>query len=202
MVIEQKLRSRGVLSNEGVICSFFGEIEYFDVMINSKYLQTAQCFVAVYSVTNRTSFEQIPDFLNQALRVKDVDTKKLPIVVVGNKSDLESEREVSKEEGRKCADIYDAIFLETSAKKNENVERVFLRAFREILYKNEGEEYFRGEEWQKEDHSKTPEDFKRVVVCLVISLKRMENEKNFKFPKPLLFALLKLIFEHYKDRKI
>ena len=43
----------------------------------------------------------------------------VPIVLVGNKTDLHMERVVSTEEGRKRAEQWNAVFLETTAKQNE-----------------------------------------------------------------------------------
>ena len=43
----------------------------------------------------------------------------LPMVVVGNKTDLHREREITYEEGKRLADEWGALFLETSAKRNE-----------------------------------------------------------------------------------
>ncbi len=49
----------------------------------------------VYSITSRQSFDEILVFQQQILRVKDKDD--FPIIVVGNKCDLEGERQVSKQ---------------------------------------------------------------------------------------------------------
>ena len=49
-------------------------------------------FLLVYSVTERDSFDLIRTYHEQILRVKD--TESVPIVLVGNKSDLESDRTV------------------------------------------------------------------------------------------------------------
>ena len=57
-----------------------------------QYMRSGQGFLCVYSITNRGSFEEISSFREQILRVKDAD--KVPMVLVGNKSDLDSERQV------------------------------------------------------------------------------------------------------------
>jgi GTPase KRas len=49
-------------------------------------------FLLVYSITERDSFKVIESYHQQILRVKD--TQAVPIIVVGNKSDLERERRV------------------------------------------------------------------------------------------------------------
>jgi GTPase SAR1 family protein len=57
-----------------------------------QYMRGGQGFLCVYSITNRGSFDEIAAFREQILRVKDAE--KVPMVIVGNKSDLEGERQV------------------------------------------------------------------------------------------------------------
>lgn len=56
-------------------------------------MRTGEGFLCVYSITSRSSFEEISTFQQQILRVKDKDT--YPIIIVANKCDLENERQVS-----------------------------------------------------------------------------------------------------------
>ncbi|KAI0234023.1 RAS1 protein, partial [Massospora cicadina] len=57
------------------------------------YMRTGEGFLLVYSLTSRESYEEITTFHEQILRVKD--REKFPMVIVANKSDLETERQVS-----------------------------------------------------------------------------------------------------------
>lgn len=63
--------------------------------MREQYMRTGEGFLLVYSITSRQSFEEIVTFQQQILRVKDKDY--FPIIVVGNKCDLEHERQVSTE---------------------------------------------------------------------------------------------------------
>lgn len=63
--------------------------------MREQYMRTGEGFLLIYSITSRQSFEEIMTFQQQILRVKDKDY--FPIIVVGNKCDLESERVVLKE---------------------------------------------------------------------------------------------------------
>jgi len=65
--------------------------------MREQYMRTGEGFLLVYSITSRQSYEEIVTFQQQILRVKDKDY--FPIIVVGNKCDLESERQVSTEGG-------------------------------------------------------------------------------------------------------
>lgn len=70
-----------------------GQEEYS--AMREQYMRTGEGFLLVYSITSRESFEEIRTFQQQILRVKDKDI--FPMVVVGNKLDLASERKVSVE---------------------------------------------------------------------------------------------------------
>lgn len=63
--------------------------------MREQYMRTGEGFLLVYSITSRQSFEEITTFQQQILRVKDKDY--FPMVVVGNKCDLEGEREVTRQ---------------------------------------------------------------------------------------------------------
>ena len=56
-------------------------------------MRSGEGFLLVFSVTDRTSFEEVSRFHKQILRVKDRD--EFPIMLVGNKADLQQQRVVS-----------------------------------------------------------------------------------------------------------
>ena len=56
------------------------------------YMKNGQGFVLVYSITAQSTFNDLQDLREQILRVKDTDD--VPMVLVGNKCDLEDERVV------------------------------------------------------------------------------------------------------------
>lgn len=60
--------------------------------MREQYMRTGEGFLLVYSITSRNSFEEISQFHQQILRVKDQDS--FPVIVVANKCDLEYERQV------------------------------------------------------------------------------------------------------------
>jgi len=121
-------------------CVIDGEVALLDVLdtagqeeysaMREQYMRTGEGFLLVYSITSRNSFEEITQFHQQILRVKDRDY--FPVIVVANKSDLESERQVSTNEGTDLARHFGCTFIETSAKARVNVEEAFFELVREI----------------------------------------------------------------------
>lgn len=62
--------------------------------MREQYMRSGEGFLLVFSVTDRNSFEELTRFHKQILRVKDRD--EFPMLMVGNKADLEHQRVVSK----------------------------------------------------------------------------------------------------------
>ena len=60
----------------------------------------------------------------------------LPIILVGNKDDLEEYREVTKGDGERLAIRYNLSFFESSVKENVNVEQIFFHLLKRIVFGN------------------------------------------------------------------
>jgi len=110
-----------------------GQEEYS--AMRDQYIRSGQGFIIVYSITSRSTFEGLQSFHDQILRVKDTDS--YPVVILGNKCDLEKDREVMTNEGKIFAEKIKAPFYETSAKARINVEEGFYQLVREIRQYNE-----------------------------------------------------------------
>ena len=87
------------------------------------YMKNGQGFVLVYSITAQSTFNDLQDLREQILRVKD--SEEVPMVLVGNKCDLEDERVVGKDQGMNMARQFaQCSFMETSAKAKIGVTDV------------------------------------------------------------------------------
>lgn len=63
--------------------------------LREQYMRNGEGFLLVYSIASRESFKEIHYFHQQILRVKDVAA--FPVIIVGNKCDLEFQRQVGRE---------------------------------------------------------------------------------------------------------
>jgi Ras-related protein Rab-11A len=90
--------------------------------ITSAYYKGAMGALLVYDISKRSSFQMLDRWLNEIKAHTEPD---LNIILVGNKSDLENLREVTKEEAINYAKEHKIPFFETSALTSNNVEEVF-----------------------------------------------------------------------------
>lgn len=100
-----------------------GQEEYSSM--RDMYMKTGEGFMLVFSLTDRASFEEIASFYNQIMRVKGESVPFVPMMMVGNKSDLSAERQITQEEGIALAQRFNCAYIETSAKIDENVTDAF-----------------------------------------------------------------------------
>lgn len=96
------------------------------------YIKNGQGFVVVYSITSHQTFQDIKNMKEQIMRVKN--TERVPILLVGNKVDLENQREVTTNEGMGLAQLWGCPFMEASARNKCNVNEVFAEIVREMNY--------------------------------------------------------------------
>lgn len=92
----------------------------------------AQGIIIVYAVDDRETFDNVRTWISEIEKYSFNNVCKM---LVGNKSDNESRRQVSREEGEELAAHFNMPFLETSAKNTTNVEEAFVTMTKEILAK-------------------------------------------------------------------
>ncbi|CAO0791328.1 hypothetical protein V8B55DRAFT_1517877 [Mucor lusitanicus] len=103
------------------------------------YMKNGQGFVLVFSITSQVTLTDLHEIREQILRVKG--TENVPMVLVGNKCDLENERMVPREKGMALSQQWGGKpFYETSARFKINVDEVFYDVVRQINKQNPSKE--------------------------------------------------------------
>ncbi|PAV56371.1 hypothetical protein WR25_15483 [Diploscapter pachys] len=105
--------------------------------IRDNYYRSGEGFICVFSILDMESFDATNEFREQILRVKNSDSS-IPIVLVGNKADMRDERVVPIELAKQRAEQWGVQYVETSAKRRENVDKVFYDLMRDIKRRKVG----------------------------------------------------------------
>lgn len=78
--------------------------------------------VLIYDITNKKTFDNVRSWITS---IEEETSKKIILILVGNKADLKDERKVQKEEGEDIAKEFNLPFFESSAQSGLNVKSVF-----------------------------------------------------------------------------
>ena len=100
--------------------------------ITSAYYKGAKGAFIVYDITRKQSFDSVEKWVNDVTAVAD---KKITIILIGNKCDLEDQRQITKEQGEEKANKLEIAFLETSALSGENLDKAFDKMMNEVYKK-------------------------------------------------------------------
>jgi Ras-related protein Rap-1B len=78
------------------------------------YMKSGQGFLLVFSISSRASFDELEGLRDDIIRIKD--DEKIPIVIVGNKADLEDQRAVDRVKAFSLSQRWDVPYYEASAR--------------------------------------------------------------------------------------
>ena len=102
--------------------------------IIASYYRGAHGILLIYDVTDKDSFKNLSNWI---IEIEKNSSKQVLKVLIGNKTDLEDKRVVSYNQGKEFADTYGLKYIETSAKKNLNVNEAFETLGRELIIASE-----------------------------------------------------------------
>ena len=98
--------------------------------VSKAYFRNALGAVLVFDLTQRQSFDELNMWIND---LNSLCSPNAYIILVGNKSDLEENRQIVETEAQEFAKRYNLVYLETSAKTGANVQETFVRLGQGIL---------------------------------------------------------------------
>ena len=140
--------------------------------ITNKLYKTSNGLILVYDITSLTSFKNINVWLEQIMK-ENKDEKNIQIILVGNKNDLENERQVSFSDGEKLAQIYGIQFYEVSALKNEGIDKIFHKIA--ILLSGVNNNFTDSIILDRNSHQNKNDDTNKKSCCLTKSKNNSDN---------------------------
>ena len=130
-----------------------GQERFKSLAVN--YLHNSHGFIFVFDITNKESFENITNWINLSF-----DTNKNSIInfLIGNKCDKDSDRKVQQSEAEQLAKERNLHYLETSAKSDENIQKLFYYITYKLIKHYDNNDYY--EDFDNQLNSNHSEEIK------------------------------------------
>jgi small GTP-binding protein len=100
------------------------------------YFRSAAAALLVFDITNRTSFENLDDWLSS---FRNASNDQAALFLLGNKSDLHEQRKVESQEGEDWAQKHGCRYFETSARMGDGIPAVFKAVVEKLAGENLGD---------------------------------------------------------------
>ena len=133
--------------------------------LTPNYFRNAEGVVLVYDVTSTESFENLKYWISSIktnLGEKDIF---IPIIIIGNKIDMEDSREINKDEANKFASENNYKYFETSAKTGEGVDEAIRELVNQILANSDKNEEIKEERKSVRIQENTNANQKKKGCC-------------------------------------
>ena len=104
--------------------------------ITTTYYKGAKGALIVYDITRKETFDSVDRWISELVNSGD---KNMTMLLIGNKCDLDTQRQVTKEQGEEKAKAFKVAFLETSASSGENLDVAFEMIMKEVYSKCKNE---------------------------------------------------------------
>ena len=134
--------------------------------ITTGYYRGANAAFVVFDLTSRISFDSVSDWIQNYYNYSNPNSEK-NVVLIGNKSDLKENREISDEEINKFAINNNIKYFETSAKNGNNIEECFYYIAEKLMkdMKEKGEDSNDNNNIIKSDNLKNKKDIIGEKKC-------------------------------------
>ncbi|RBA19345.1 Ras family, other [Fusarium proliferatum] len=105
------------------------------VAMRDLYMKTGQGFLLVFSITSSSSLSELAGLREEIIRIKDDEN--VPLVIVGNKADLEENRAVPRAKGFSISQRWGAPYYEASARTRSKFAHPPMRGFFRRIWTND-----------------------------------------------------------------
>jgi small GTP-binding protein len=103
--------------------------------LTKNYYRGADGIIMVFDLKRSETFDELTYWMEEIN--KNCDKNKIGLILVGNKNDGNlDERKISREQGNKIAELYNFIYIETSAVTNDNIKECFDLMVKTLFEKN------------------------------------------------------------------
>ena len=108
--------------------------------MSDSYYRNADGCLLVYDITNKKSYENIKE--KYIPKIKNKCEKNIKVILIGNKTDLEFDRVVKRDEAAKFAVDNNFLFKETSCVDNYNINKVFQNIIEVVIFERKKNKNF------------------------------------------------------------
>ncbi|XP_033844671.1 ras-like protein family member 12 [Periophthalmus magnuspinnatus] len=124
--LEDIYASEEIVDQQPVVVRVMDTYDQDGPVNTERYLTWASAFIVVYSIDNQDSFKVCHKYLDTLSVHNKTFKSHIPIVLLGNKLDMERYRQVSKSDGEELASRFGCLFHEISACMDfQDVQQIF-----------------------------------------------------------------------------
>ena len=136
--------------------------------LTQSYFKNAEGVIVVYDITNTESFDNLKFWINSIKANMENKNIFIPVIIIGNKTDMEESREIMTEDAEKFAEENKYKYFETSAKTGEGIDKAIRDLINQILNQsenNDDQKEFRKDSVQIKENTEEKSGKKKKGCC-------------------------------------
>lgn len=136
--------------------------------LTQSYFKNAEGVIVAYDITNTESFDNLKFWINSIKTNMENKNVFIPVIIIGNKTDMEESREIMIEDAKKFAEENKYKYFETSAKTGEGIDKAIRDLLNQILNQsgnNDEQKEFRKDSVQIKENTEEKSEKKKKGCC-------------------------------------